>query len=499
MASAPDGKHLGLGVAATLLTATLLWFGTGLHPYWPLMWFAPLPVLLFANRASGRGTFCTAAVACALGNTNLWNYLHRDLGTPVASVLRIYALLGVVFALAVLLYRALLRRGAYWAALLAFPAFWVSFEYLLNLTSPHGTGGNFAYSQLNFLPFLQLASLTGPWGMSFVLLLTPAAVALAVHLRRSAPKQALHIAAVSFAVLAAVLLFGAARLAVPVSGESVKVGLVASDGPNEHVADEGPATDALLRAYADAVQILASAGAEVVVLPEKVGVTVDPTTESVDAQLQSLANQAHVRLVVGLVHVVPPAAGKAMKLKYNEARVYTPGAGVESYDKEHMLPPFESELTPGTSLRLLSSTNGAGTWGVQICKDMDFTQLSRRYGNSGAGLMLVPGWDFFSDWIQHGHIAIMRGVESGFSVVRSAKGGSMFVSDDRGRILAETRSDSAPFATLLVTVPSRHERTLYLRWGDWVAWLALGLLACTLGLLRFTPNALVSGVKSAAP
>jgi hypothetical protein len=93
--------------------------------------------------------------------------------------------------------------------------------------------------------------------------------------------------------------------------------------------------------------------------------------------------------------------------------------------------------------------------------------------------------DFFSDWIQHGHIAIMRGVESGFSVVRSAKGGSMFVSDDRGPILAETRSDSAPFATLLVNVPSRHEQTLCLRWGDWFAWLALGLLACTLGLLRF--------------
>jgi apolipoprotein N-acyltransferase len=83
-------------------------------------------------------------------------------------------------------FRALLRRSAWWSALLAFPGTWVSFEYLLNLVSPHGTAGSLSYSQLNFLPFLQLASVTGPWGMSFLLLLFSAALAIGVHLRHPA-------------------------------------------------------------------------------------------------------------------------------------------------------------------------------------------------------------------------------------------------------------------------------------------------------------------------
>jgi apolipoprotein N-acyltransferase len=111
---------------------------------------------------------------------------------------------------------------------------------------------------------------------------------------------------------------------------------------------------------------------------------------------------------------------------------------------------------------------------------MDFTPLSRRYGNAGAGLMLVPAWDFNVDRAWHGHIAVMRGVEDGFSIARAAKDGYLTISDDRGRIVAEIRSNSAPFATLLADVPAAHDRTLYLLLGDWFAWLSLAICACTL-------------------
>jgi apolipoprotein N-acyltransferase len=74
----------------------------------------------------------------------------------------------------------------------------------------------------------------------------------------------------------------------------------------------------------------------------------------------------------------------------------------------------------------------------------------------------------------------MRGVEDGFSLVRSAKTGFLTVSDSRGRIVAEVRSDAAPFATLIADVPSEHHQTLYLRWGDWFAWVAVGMLLWTL-------------------
>jgi len=483
MASTIDVKRLGLGLMAVLIAAALIFFGTGLQPHWPLMWFAPLPVLLFAADASRWGAALVAALAVMLGLGNLWGLFHHALHVPWFILLPIYLSEGVVYALAVLLYRALLRRKAYWSALLAMPSVVVCFEWFLNLAGPHGTGGSLAYSQLGFLPFLQLAAITGPWGMSFLLLLFSSALAVGLHLYESKRRQALRIVGVTAGLLGAVLVFGAVRLAIPAAGQPVTVGLVSSDGPNEHVADEGAPTAKLFQEYAAPVAALAAAGADVIVLPEKLGVAVDPDTKAVDEELQSLAEQTHVRVVAGMIRVVPLPGNGLTKIQYNEARVYTPGAPVQSYDKEHMLPPFESQFTPGTALTLLAAGRGKGTWGVAICKDMDFTELGRRNGEAGAGLMLVPSWDFFRDWVEHGHMAIMRGVESGFSVVRSAKGGSLFVSDDRGRILAEVKSDAAPFATLLVTVPQTHDKTLFLLLGDWFAWVALGILLFTLAQL----------------
>ena len=119
-----------------------------------------------------------------------------------------------------------------------------------------------------------------------------------------------------------------------------------------------------------------------------------------------------------------------------------------------------------------------------ICKDMDFTPLLRKYGRAGVGMMLVPAWDFDRDRKWHGHMAVMRGVEDGFSIARAARNGYLTVSDDRGRILAETRSDSARFATLLAEVPVAHDATLYLLLGDWFGWLTIAILAFTILQLR---------------
>lgn len=471
MAFADDFQDTGRALLAAISTAVLLWFGTGLHPWWPLLWFAPVPVLLFAVRSSWRKAALTAALAWMAGSLNLWQYFSV-VHVPLVVRAAIVSIPALVFAAAVLLFRALLRGGARWIALLALPTAWVCFEYLFSLVSPHGTGGNLSYSQLNFLPVLQFASVTGPWGISFLLLLFPAALAIGLHLRRSAPNQALRIAGTALGIMVLVLGFGAVRLMRPAPGQKVKVGLIASDqAANVDVADEGPETTRLFRDYAAAAEGLATRGAQVIVLPEKLGVAVDPDTGETDVLFQSLADKTNSTIVVGLVHVAPPT-------KYNEARVYAPGAPMRSYDKQHMLPAFESSLKPGTTLTLLQEP--AGSWGVEICKDMDFTPLSRRYGAAGAGLMLVPAWDFVLDRWEHGHIAVMRGVEDGFSMVRAAKQGYLTVSDDRGRILAETQSDSAAFATLVADVPAEHETTLYLILGDWFAWVVLAMLVFTL-------------------
>jgi apolipoprotein N-acyltransferase len=468
MAFAINYQRTMVGILAAIASATMFYLGNGLEPWWPLMWFFPLPLLLFALRSRWWVAALTTMAAMMLGNLNLWGYLVGRLGLPVSAWVEIFLVASIAFAAGVLLFRALVLRGAVWSGLLALPALWVTCEYLRNLTTPHGTAGSFAYSQLKFLPFLQLASVTGPWGMSFVLLLFPAALAIALHLRQSSPKRALQVAGMGIGAVVLVLVFGLVRLAAPAQRQMVKVGLITSDEKaNLTVAEPGADTERLFHDYAQEASKLASEGAQAIVMPEKVGVTLQGKAAGTDAILQSVASETGATVVAGVVHVDAP-------VKYNEARIYTPGADVQRYDKEHMLPPFESNLTVGTRRVLLARPQQ--TWGVAICKDMDFSSPSHLYGKAGAGLMLVPGWDFVVDGRWHGHIALMRGVEDGFSVARAAKNGFLTVSDDRGRILGEVSSSSAPFATLLVSVPAAHDWTVYQWLGDWFAWFAIALL-----------------------
>src|ERR1700747_184878 len=308
MAPALDLRGAAIGVVAMLTTAVLIGFGTGLDPFWPLMWLAPVPVLLFALRASAWSAALLAGCAMILGLLNVWSLLRGALHLPLSLLVRIYLTEGVVYALAVLLFRALARRRAYWSALVAFPA-------------PHGPGGSLASSQLRFLPFLQLASITGPWGMSFLLAALPTALALAINLRREAPQQGSRVLGATAAVLAAVLVFGAVRLSIPPGGAPVQVGLVAADGPNEYAAADGAPTEQLFAAYARPVAALARRGATVVLLPEKVGEILDSDTGRFDAALQAVADENRVRVVAGVLRVGPPGSGHPVTVRYNEARV----------------------------------------------------------------------------------------------------------------------------------------------------------------------------------
>ena len=471
MAFANRVRQIGMALLTVALTATMMWFGNGLNPIWPLMWLAMIPVLWYALHSSRWRTGITATSSMLLGGLSMWHYFHKVLGAPASVWIIVYSLVALVFAGAVLVFRALMLRGRIWSALLALPAVWVSSEYARNLVTPHGSAGSLAYTQLGFLPFLQLASVTGPWGMTFLLLLFQSAIVIGAYLWLNKRRQAIYVLGVGIGTTAIVLLFGAVRMTSP-SGNLMHVGLISSD---QHgyggVVDEGLPTERLFRDYALEAEKLAAQGAQAIVMPEKLGVVIEPDTRTMDAALQAVADKTGATIIAGVVRVASP-------LKYNEARVYVPHTQVASYDKEHMLPPFESDLEPGKTLTLLPRTGEIV--GVAICKDMDFARPALSYGEAGAGVMLVPAWDFFLDNAWHGHIAVMRGVENGFSVVRSAKGGYLTVSDWRGRIVAESRSDSGPFATLIADVPAQHHATVYQRLGDWFAWLSLGLLAFVL-------------------
>jgi apolipoprotein N-acyltransferase len=475
MASENRSRALLSVVVVTVLTATLVWFGNGLDPWWPLMWLTPLPALLYSLHTSRWRAGAAAFAGWLIGSLNMRTY-SQSLGIPFPGWLAVFAAIALIFAAGVLLFRALALRGRVWSAIMALPSLEVSVDWLRNWVTPHGTLADPAYTQLRFLPFLQLASLTGPWGMTFVLLLIPSAAAAFLYLRKRDPRSALRMGVVVAGILLAVLAYGAVRLSVGGQRRSVRVGLVAADAPgNDEVAAPGPDAARVLGAYAAQAALLAARGAQVVVLPEKIAVVLDRGQADDDAILQHVADATGITIVAGELHISPSSSGVT---RFNRAEVYAPHAKVASYDKEHMLPPFESNLTPGTAK--LTMPRDAGIWGVAICKDLDFTSTGRAYGQRNTALLLAPAWDFNRDRVWHGHVAIMRGVEGGFSLARAARNGYLTLSDDRGRVVAEARSDAAPFSTLVASLPVGHQWTLYQSWGDWFAWVAVVLFILVL-------------------
>ncbi len=317
MESVSKRGDLLAAILAVGVSAILVWFGNDLEPSWPLQWLASLPVLVIALRGSALQAGLATGLPWLIGSFSLWGYFHR-LGLPPIVFINIFGTVAVVMALAGILFRALVKGGAIWSGLLVFPATVVTAEYVRNLTTPHGTAGSLAYTQLGFLPFLQLASITGPWGMTFVMMLFPAALAIAIHFRSTAPKQAFRVLAASLGVVAAVLIFGVLRLVISDAGPEVRVGLIASDAMNAGVTEAGAETGRLFAQYAAEARQLAARGARIVVLPEKLGAVVQNAAGGGGNQLlQQVADETGATIVAGEVYIDGTA-------RYNRALVFRP-------------------------------------------------------------------------------------------------------------------------------------------------------------------------------
>jgi apolipoprotein N-acyltransferase len=121
-------KSFGVA-AAVVATSALLFWGTGLHPIWWLTWFAPLPVLLVSPRLGGWRAFWVTALSWFLGSLNMWRYMLTNF-VPLPLVLIFSIVPACLFGVAALLFRRFILRGTLGKAVLAFPTFWVTLEYL---------------------------------------------------------------------------------------------------------------------------------------------------------------------------------------------------------------------------------------------------------------------------------------------------------------------------------------------------------------------------------
>lgn len=466
-------RRSAVALAATALSAALFVFGTGLRPVPWLTWLAPIPVLLLAPRVRARVAFLVASAAWLGGETPMWGYFLKDIQVPPAMAVSILIGSAVLFGLVVLLTRALMLRGRPLLAVVSMPAAWVVIEYAASVFSPNGAWWSLAYTQADVLPVLQVASVTGPWGLTFLILGVPAAVAACLAPRATGR---LRVAAAVTVILALTVGYGAWRLRTPDGDGSEKVALLATDRRSGPTPVDTPAGRQLLAEYAAQVTDVAARGARVVVMPEKVFVADDTTLPVLTTPLARLAADHRVDIIVGLV--------LERDGDLRNAAIDFPADGGEpvEYFKHHLIPGLESEFTPGDQPAFVASS---GTrWGISICFDLDLPGLVRDYRRRGATTLFVPAWDFDRDGWLHGRMAVTRGVENGLTVARAARQGDLVVSDAHGRVRAEAHSADAPFVSLVTTLPTRSATTVYTTFGDWFAWVCVLLLLAGLILLK---------------
>jgi apolipoprotein N-acyltransferase len=415
--------------------------------------------------------------AFVLGN---WNLIPSVLFYPIAALLSLLALLPYLAD------RLLAQRLPGLLATLVFPLTYTVHDYLLAL-GPYGTWFSLAYTQYGNLPVLQLLSVTGLWGVTF-LVAWLAPVVLYIWDRRVDWRGVRRGTLLYAGVLAFILMGGGLRLAyfppsgatVPIAGISPSPALMLSESQTAQAISNfyaGRVTQADLDRYRQLFARLdddlftrsleqAQAGAKIIAWTETGAPILKEDEPALIARGQRFAQQQSVYLDMGIAVVMtqPPYLA-------DETVLLDPaGALVWQYQKAHPIPGMEM-FPPGNGIVPVVQTP-YGRLANVICFDADFQSLLR----VPADLMLVPSNDWPAIDPLHSQMATFRAIENGYSLLRSTSNGLSLAVDYEGRVIAATDFYSTDNQVIVAYLPEHGVRTLYTVVGDLFAWLALAAL-----------------------
>ncbi len=354
------------------------------------------------------------------------------------------------------------QQNVHWSAMFVFPALWTSYEFFVSLVSDGKALMSLAYDQLHFLNFIQIVSITGIWGVTFTLLTFSSGISYATYIKNRR-YQVISLLFVMFIPLASIL-YGYHRLHTVLQPlHSVSIGLISIN--KSHLVYDKKALS-LSKQYLPLIKEAAKSGAQFIVLPEKFMQITEHTYGKIIPLFQQSAKDNQVTLILGIARV--------RQKTLNTAIVIDPkGKIVGVHNKHHLLAGLESQFTPG---KYFFNRQHQFKWGIAICKDMDFLPVGRHYGKTNTQLLFVPALDFNVDAWYHARSAIMRGIENGFAIARSAAHGYLSITDQMGRVIKIAPDFYQKNNVLVGTVTLYQLRTVYTQWGNWFAWLIFLLL-----------------------
>jgi len=456
-------------------------------------WAAPLFLLRFA-RTSRRAIVALPLLFVAY-TVGAWIGFRGagsgDLGLAILGVITL-VVRGLLYTLPYAADRLIGPRLTSWARLFLFPLAFTAADWLLSLSRVITSTGSPAYSQFDNLALIQILSITGMWGLTF-LIMWGASTANAVweHLDDGRPARA---QALTFAgVLLAVVLFGSARLAfAPPASQTVQAATITLDSTVSAEANSlidltfNRSTDAQRAAArpkfeATVDQLLARTekalrgGAKIVGWQEGSGLVLEEDKQATLDRVAALAKQYNAEIEVSLALLTRTES--QYFVRNQSILVDSSGAVLWTYDKTYPVSPAEAYFTIAGAGKLPVVDTPFGRLSTAICNDLHFLPLLRQAGRNRVDILVAP-YNSAHPWeSEDAVVATYRAIENGFSLVRPAGSGISTITDYEGRILASQNFYKTSDGILLSSVPTRGVTTIYSRIGDLFAYLcAAGLI-----------------------
>ena len=362
---------------------------------------------------------------------------------------------------------------------LIFPIANTAMDFFSASGSPFGTFGAMAYSQRDFLPVMQIASVTGLWGITFVMSWF---ASLVNHFWDKKPTRLSWTLA---GALALILVLSIGRILIPaqpeetaqVAGFSLPAGKL-HETLNQLSAGNDTAVASLHADELDQIRALADEGANIVVLQEGAGMGTSEQVANLIADASAIAKEKNI-------YIVLPVFDLGKQPAENKVHIIDPRGEIVLTHVKYGGNDFEGSLKGDGTLQTVDTPYGRLS--AVICWDADFPNVIKQAGAQGVDLLFIPA----NDWLEvkdiHAGMAAFRAVENGLTIFRQTGEGVSLVADAYGREInrVDTFTETLSGFTGIqkVQTPLGSVGTLYPSVGDALGnGMLVGLAGLLLGL-----------------
>ena len=494
ISDSPQAKTMDLRWLWLLIGFALLPF-TAYRVVIPLAaWIAPVFLLRFERVSRGQRSlwliFAAYTIAGVFDMRGISGHgVDLLLGLTFFPLVRAFR-----FTLPYVTDRLVSPRLGTWPRMLVFPAAFVASDWLMGLIHLTGTFGSPAYSQYGVLPLMQLVSVTGMYGLTFLVIWFASAVnAMWEHgFQWRATRLPLGVFA---SALAVVLAFGFARLslAAPTS-PTVKAAAITispsvfnqanndldlltfNRATSQQRAAWRPRFTATVDQMLARTQTALSQGAKIVVWQEQSALVLPADRQNAISRAAALVRShgAYLEIWLGVL-----TQSQSLPYFLNQAILISPaGTVVWTYNKTYLVLGSDSAFTVRGSGVLPVADTPYGRLTTAICFDASYPGLLRQAGQKGADILLVPADEPITfETAQDSAQAVYGAIENGTSLIRPDGRGISLMTDYQGRVIASQNYSASNNGIMLANVPTAGVSTISSHIGDAFAYL------CTIGLV----------------